>query len=214
MKWREATEGKHVRWGWLWVGLGMVGWMAWVGAAERDVPALESGRVPVGSMVAYGGGGGGVPEGEGWMVCDGRELTVQGYPELHAVLGRAWGGGAAGTFRLPDLRGQFLRGVQGEGSEWEGDPDAAERVASAPGGATGNEVGTRQADAVGAHEHVLAGVGDAVGAGGAAGMVRFFATKVPDEDAPLFFNSGSIQGVQAAETRPRNVSVHWIIRVR
>lgn len=143
MKQRGATGGKRGNGlgAWVWVGMGMVGWMVWVGAADREVAVVDAGRMPVGSIVAFGGGTGVVPEGEGWMVCDGRELTVQAYPELHAVLGRAWGVGGAGTFRLPDLRGQFLRGVQGEGSEWEGDPEAAERVASAPGGGDGERGG-------------------------------------------------------------------------
>jgi microcystin-dependent protein len=42
----------------------------------------------------------------GWSTCDGTELAVAGNEDLFAVLGSAYGGDGATTFRLPDLRGR------------------------------------------------------------------------------------------------------------
>ena len=149
------------------------------------------------------------------MLCDGRELAASAYPALHAVLGRAWGGSESGaTFRLPDLRGRFVRGVNYDADGPMRDPEAGVRAASASGGNEGNEVGTLQEDAAGPHTHPLVGAADAVGQGLGAEVLRFFATKIPDIEAPMVRNEGAVQAGAGTETRPRNVAVNWIIRVR
>ena len=70
------------------------------------------GDTPVGAVVAFAGasagpGAGPGLESQGWMVCDGRMLAVEDYPQLYMVLGYLYGG-ADGQFRLPDYRGGFL----------------------------------------------------------------------------------------------------------
>lgn len=59
----------------------------------------------------------------GWAICDGSELPIASYGQLYARIGTTWnlctnpltgvanGDPAGGNFRLPDLRGTFLRGV-------------------------------------------------------------------------------------------------------
>lgn len=42
----------------------------------------------------------------GWLPCDGRELTVQQNVALYALLGKRYGGNGTTTFALPDLRGR------------------------------------------------------------------------------------------------------------
>ncbi len=42
---------------------------------------------------------------EGWALCDGRTLNVQGNEALYAVIGNTYGGDTR-TFKLPDLRGR------------------------------------------------------------------------------------------------------------
>lgn len=51
---------------------------------------------------------------EGWLVCNGAELARADFPELWDRSG-TWlrPGGSDGTFLLPDLRGEFLRGWDG-----------------------------------------------------------------------------------------------------
>lgn len=46
----------------------------------------------------------------GWIVADGRALSRTQYPRLFALLGTFFGGGAT-TFNIPDLRGEFIRGL-------------------------------------------------------------------------------------------------------
>ena len=54
----------------------------------------------------------------GWFPCDGRALKSTDYPALFAVIGTRYGNGTSGpgagggtNFNLPNLNGQFLRGV-------------------------------------------------------------------------------------------------------
>ena len=63
---------------------------------------------PVGAIVPYGG----TTAPSGFFICNGTELNRADYPELFAVIGTAFGTPSANTkFKLPDLRGEFLRGA-------------------------------------------------------------------------------------------------------
>ena len=82
-----------------------------------------------GGTVTFGNVIGGVPAGaimsfamssapSGWIVCNGAEYAIADYGDLHTAIGTTWGalttgsGGAGSThFRVPDLRGAFLRGT-------------------------------------------------------------------------------------------------------
>ena len=185
------------------------------GADSTPAAGTTPGGLPVGTIVAFGGPAASVPEAGGWLLCDGRELGVLQYPELHAVLRTAWGQGRnSGTFLIPDLRGRFLRGVNYAAPGEMRDPDRDQRGTSGPGGNSGNEVGSLQEDAAGPHQHPLSGVADAIGQGAGAEWIRFHGSKVPDESAAVLSNTWSIQPPGQAETRPRNVYVNWIIRAR
>lgn len=69
-------------------------------------PILD--HVPVGSVIAYAGVLNSTGESEnklvssGWMVCNGRSLSVESYPELFAALAYQYGG-ADGLFNIPNL---------------------------------------------------------------------------------------------------------------
>ncbi len=59
----------------------------------------------------------------GWLACDGTEKAIATYSALYAVIGTTWGaltngsGGSGSThFRVPDLRGAFLRGTGSHGT--------------------------------------------------------------------------------------------------
>lgn len=48
---------------------------------------------------------------EGWLECNGQEVDRQKYSELYKRIGDTFGkGDGKTTFKLPDLRGQFVRG--------------------------------------------------------------------------------------------------------
>ncbi len=64
----------------------------------------------------------------GWLICDGSSYSTDAYPKLVNLFIQEFGtaykfGGSGGTFNVPDLRGEFLRGTgtnshtnQGNGS--------------------------------------------------------------------------------------------------
>lgn len=50
----------------------------------------------------------------GWLVCDGSLVSRAAYPALFAAVGVVFGAGdGVSTFGLPDLRGEFVRGLDG-----------------------------------------------------------------------------------------------------
>ncbi len=99
---------------------------------------LEAERVPVGAVFSFAGST--VPEG--YLLCNGAQISRSTYSALFSAIGTAHGNGdGSTTFNLPDYRGRFLRGrANGSGL----DPDRASRIAMATGGATGDNVGSVQ----------------------------------------------------------------------
>jgi Phage Tail Collar Domain len=155
----------------------------------------------------------------GWAECDGSVLNAADYPELSKVLGNTWGTTNIGaTFKIPDLRGEFLRGwSHGSGV----DPDATSRQAADPNnptpgwtGASGDAVGSRQMDAVIQHTHPIPGIYLLAKAGTgfeASGLSGNSGTTSPTwtKDYPSRgVTSGSVSNF---ESRPKNVSVMYVI---
>jgi microcystin-dependent protein len=52
----------------------------------------------------------------GWLVCDGRSVTVTDHPALYAYIGNTFGGDSV-TFGLPNLVGRFIVGSGDPGRE-------------------------------------------------------------------------------------------------
>ncbi len=71
-----------------------------------EIAELEE-DTPSGSIIAYTGS----VDPRGWMICDGRTISIQDHESLYAVISTQFGGDGVYTFRLPDLRGSFLRGT-------------------------------------------------------------------------------------------------------
>ena len=100
---------------------------------------------------------------DGWTECDGRSLPVTNHARLFDVIGTRFGVDDAGRFRIPNLRGAFVRGWNhGRANTEDGpyDPDAKSgRVVPGggpayPGGDT-DHVGTYQRDALASHHHTI-----------------------------------------------------------
>jgi hypothetical protein len=108
---------------------------------------------------------------------------------------------------FPDMRGEFLRGVD-DGSAH--DPNASTRTTTYGGATAGVGAGTYQTDAVQDHKHYLwlytglAGINAGVSPG--VGLVTNQSAQMASVDP----SSGRV----ANETRPTNVSVYWYIKVR
>ena len=97
---------------------------------------------PIGAVIAFPGSSTvDPPSSQYWALCDGTPENITGpYAPLYAVIGFANGGSSEdGQFNLPDYRGYFLRGTSYDSGM---DPDASTRTKLAPGGNTGNNVGS------------------------------------------------------------------------
>lgn len=167
---------------------------AWPAPAQADeVPAPRPAAAQTRALL----------EAMGWMVCDGRELACSRYPQLHAAIGNLHGGDPAlGVFRLPDLRGMFVRGVDGGAGA---DPDTAART-RADGEGSYAGVGSLQHDALQVHQHTY----------DAPAQKALSGDKGLACDPPLqgVSTSDPISArTSAHETRARNMAVHYIIRV-
>ena len=70
-------------------------------------------KTPVGTVITAANNSATPPAG--YLYCNGTNYsrTAALYADLYAVIGVAWGAPNASEFRVPDLRGAFVRGVDG-----------------------------------------------------------------------------------------------------
>ena len=116
----------------------------------------------------------------GWLKANGALVSRTTYAALFAVIGTTFGAGdGSTTFKVPDLRGEFLRCL-----------DDGRGVDAARG------IGTYQTQDVQAHKHQL-GTKSNAGAGGGANYC---------EGLTASFNAET-QMSTGTETRPRNVAL-------
>jgi phage-related tail fiber protein len=139
-------------------------------------------KVPTGSIQAMATAT--VPLG--YLKANGQTVSRTTFARLFAVIGTTFntGGESASDFRLPDLRGEFIRG-------WD----------DARGVDSGRVLGSAQADELKAHTHTEQNTSGslAVAAGGSGTCLTTQNTT----------NTGSTGG---AETRPRNVALMYVIK--
>ncbi|SDR97127.1 Phage Tail Collar Domain [Pseudomonas asplenii] len=165
---------------------------------KDEVEALvrKASSLPVGSMVPFPKGT--VPAG--FLEADHSVQSIAVYPDLYAYLGTTFNDGTepAGYFRLPESRGEFLRG-------WD----------HGRGVDTGRAVGTYQVNSMQGHNHVLSYSGASVGPFGLAGgpNIALAVTNANTIQAATIVSDG-VNGAPsvAAETRPRNLAVMWCIK--
>ena len=165
----------------------------------RLAAAVQQALSPTGTILAYAGD----TAPSGWQLCDGTALNRTTYSALFAVVGTRFGYGDSSNFRVPDLRGQFLRGRDfGVGR----DPDRASRTAMNSGGATGDAVGSVQGDQFRSHKH---GVPiDSFGSN--ADNPTLNQTSGSDEN---YSTTPGTDNTGGNETRPTNAYVNFIIKL-
>lgn len=122
----------------------------------------------------------------GWIPCDGRTLSRAAYPRLFSAIGTLYGAPDASSFRVPDYRGEFLRG-------WDATGGAGRGVDA------GRVFGTWQADEIKSHSHVM-DISNTTGSG-----------SIPI-GGPNFADTRQTQASGGAETRPRNWPVAYAIK--
>lgn len=109
----------------------------------EDVLALA--RVPAGMVMHFAG----ADAPSGWLVCDGSAVARADYADLFSAIGTVYGAGdGSTTFNLPDLRGEFLRGLDsGRGV------DADRALGSAQEEAYKSHTHTGSSSNTGSHTH-------------------------------------------------------------
>jgi hypothetical protein len=112
------------------------------------------------------------------------------------------------NFNLPDLRGNFLRGVDANSGR---DPDAATRFALLGGGQGGASVGSYQGDqfANHAHNYVDAYYSEA----GGLGPQTTIGSHSTDYDNGIYQRAQTTNFTGGNETRPKNAAVYYIIKL-
>lgn len=165
--------------------------------SQVEAMIAEAAALPVGFMAALPVNN--IPPG--WLEVDNSVKSAAAYPSLAAYLGGAYNDGTepAGYFRLPDSRGEFLRG-------WD----------HGRGVDAGRAVGTTQAGEMQSHSHRdLFFMGGA--AGGTPNLSSGYAKTYQGSGSSVFNGTGSSGGLTTtstggSETRPRNLAVMWCIK--
>lgn len=126
----------------------------------------------------------------GWMVCNGAVLASGDAPTLRQKLiddGSPYGDDGSGNPKLPDLRGEFVRGLDG-----------------GRGIDTGRALGSAQADEVKEHGHTVH-----IGFNTTTALTSSPASTIGPNPGGSSFDTAQTGG---PETRPRNVAMNYIIK--
>ena len=174
--------------------------------AEIEALLKNMSALPVGAMVPFPKGT--VPAG--FLEVDGSVQSIAALPDLAAYLGTAFntGGEGAGNFRLPESRGEFLRGWDhGRGLD------------------AGRALGSLQRGSLVAYDADADGFTAVVGMGGPVGSratsigVDDFSSSQFSYNLKMGFAGIAAQGYGLPITndlvgvsRPRNLSVMWCIK--
>lgn len=76
---------------------------------EEKISSLDI--LPTGAIFAFPSAS--IPDG--YLPCEGQELSTSQFPKLYSVIGNTFGGNKK-VFNLPDLQGQFIRGLDRDGN--------------------------------------------------------------------------------------------------
>ena len=144
-----------------------------------DEVAVDS---PIGTVMYFAASSAPV----GWFECDGRNLDTQSFPDLFAAIRYTYGGSGV-NFRLPDLRGEFLRG-------WD-----RSSVVGARGVDPGRVFGSSQGDEFRSHSH------QAPTWNGSPGTYEVPSGTLYSYDYGV--QSAPTAATGGTETRPRNVAL-------
>ena len=191
-----------------------------------EATSVNSPRAGVGEIIAWPTDTFDAAE---YLPCDGQTVARATYPDLFTAIGTTYNkptDADATLFRLPDLRGLFLRGTGARGGEVHAgveQSDTTKRPGTPLTGSTSDS---------GQHHHnmpilvypdadLASGYGGYWDAGKTDGHVpknivdqNFHRTVPYTEDNGSHHHTVTIDGGGDVETRPKNMSVRWVIRHR
>ena len=185
--------------------------------------------VPAGSVFALAGSQAGVPTG--YLECDGSSVSRSTYSALFAVIGTTYGSASSTTFNLPNLRGQFIRGVNTTGSgtdanrnigSSQSEDNKSHNHSISVSGTTSNPTPTLTGDvrrisegyraqgtASGVFTKELDGNNSITGSSSTSPVAGFSM----DATHTHTFSASGNTGNQGSETRPSNVAMMYIIKI-
>lgn len=137
----------------------------------------------------------------GWLKANGAAVSRSTYNVLFAAVGTVFGAGdGSTTFNLPDMRGEFVRGLDdGRGI----DP--------------GRAIGTTQVDAMKSHSHrdnfAFGGAANGTPFNSSAYTKTYYGSGAIEVDGSGTSNGLSTAAVGGTETRPHNVALLYCIKV-
>ena len=158
------------------------------------IAAALANSTPAGAVQAFARG---TPP-TGWLRCNGAAVSRSTYNSLFAAIGTTFGAGdGSTTFNVPDLRGEFIRGLDdGRGVD------------------SGRLIGTSQSHMLQTHTHGAIGsiLNGAVATNpGDAGRNTVVSYNDAAGNAKLNTTT-PISGTSGSETRPRNVALLYCIK--
>jgi microcystin-dependent protein len=140
--------------------------------------------VPAGTIHTFAGPVANIPPG--YLLANGASVSKTVYADLYAAIGDTYGAGSS-NFNLPDLRGEFLRGLD-----------------NSRGIDSGRTLGSAQADELKSHFHTIwRGNNTATVLNSSADST--FGPNTGDTAVQTANTGGS-------ETRPRNIAMNFIIK--
>lgn len=161
---------------------------------------------PVGSVSAYIA----LVAPVGWLLCNGQSLnavTNTQYEDLWLLMGLTFGGTGKADFKVPDLRGEFIRGWSSDRTE--GTPAVQ---------LDGRAFGSSQEMQLEKHKHTVANSDcqNYYGDGTADGWMNYWCDSNGYFFAQAPLSNDGTHPTQTAkmgnETRPRNVALNYIIK--
>jgi len=183
-------------------------------ATKSYVDTVGTTSTPPGSLIAFAG----TSAPTGWLACQGQAVSQTTYAALFAAIGTTWNttGEGAGNFRLPDLRGMFLRGT-------------GTNATGSSSGAVGPSVGTYAVDTYLNHNHAITDPGHthsvsansiAFGTGASGTVNRFESFGSQGSPGNVGGNtytattgiSVNTSTTGSTETKPKNYGVLYIIK--
>lgn len=156
--------------------------------------AFVQALVPAGVVFPYSGSV--IPTG--WLLADGSSLLRSAYPALFNNIGTTFGSADGTHFNLPDLRGEFLRGLD-----------------NARGVDASRALGSFQADQMQSHTHAwstTAGSNFNQGQTDLQGLQSASSGSASQLIAGTNANAGGT--TNNSENRPRNVALNFIIKAQ
>jgi microcystin-dependent protein len=161
---------------------------------QKLLTALRKMGTPVGTVAPMAR----LTAPDGWLAADGQSILKASFPDLYSAIGDTFklGGDPANEFRVPDLRGEFIRGF-----------DAGRGVD------VGRAWGSGQTPMVGPHTHPLQVVGSNRDNGDPGPLVLTGPDIVGDNNGTNALHASSkALDPTGTETRPRNIALRYMIK--